>query len=372
MIIFISYATPDSNKFTIPHIARELEKYPEIEEALFWEQDTKDDIVDYMSINIPRSDIFILFCSEKSLKSEIVALEWKAALQLRKRIIPIFEDIDHVPPILRSMLGVIFNESDIERTIQSIYETIGRKLGQPLEYEDIMTPSQITQNIKNIREELQNKLNQTNILRDLEMRILAYPFLPRDELFGRTQFEDLKRSLERNVSRGLMIDSISRAVIFNRLGVDQNGFYSISNRECVGSIIIKKNGFLIYNLHFNKDNANQRDLLQTYYMAAYFLGFLDLLLFFFEEIEYEGDVRLIFDVHNIHEWSYSPYPEWLPYDDKQFNNAEFTPIEKNFPVKFLEEVENRYTIVQDIFSEMILGYGETAGYKIPDDFKSQY
>jgi len=219
---------------------------------------------------------------------------------------------------------------------------------------------------------LQNRLNTTGILRDLEMRILAYPLVPRENLFETNQFRDIKRKLERNTSRGPMIDSISPAIIFDQLNVEQNGFYSISSREYVGSIIIKKNGFIIFNLHYNKGVGDQRELLQTYYMAAYFLGFLDFLLFFFKEIEYDGEVKVIFNVLNIHEWSYSPYPDWLPYDDKQYRNAEFIPIKHSFHLNLLEIVEKRIKIVQDIFSEMILGYGETNGYIIPDGIKNQY
>ena len=372
MKIFISYATPDSDKFNIPYIAHELEKYHEIDEALFWEEDSGDDIVDYMNDNIPHSDIFILFCSEQALNSEIVKSEWKTAFSLRKKILPVFEDINHVPPILRSLLGVKFNEFDIDNTVYTIYETIGKKIEQPLEYENVLTPSQITQNIQTIQQELQNKLDATGILRDLEMRILVYPLVSKENLFERNQFSNLKRKLEMNVSRGLMIDSIDPAIIFDRLTVEQNGFYSISIQENVGSIILRKNGFIIYNLHYNKDKANQRELLQHYYMSAYFFGFLELLFFFFNEIKYEGELKLIFNILNIHEWKYSPYPKYLPYDDKEFNNAEFTPIERKFHVKSLEVVENRFRIVEEIFSEMILGYDETRDYKISDDFKRQY
>lgn len=371
LIIFISYATPDLNKFKIPYIAHKLEEYPEIDKALFWQEDTGDDIVDYMNDNIPHSDILILFCSEQSLSSDIVKLEWKAALELRKKILPVFEDVTHIPPILRSLLGVEFNDSDIDEIIQNIYETIGRKIKQPLEYKNLLTPSQITENIRNIKQEFQNKLDSISITRDFEMRILTYPLFPRENLFNREQFPDLKDKLERNVSRGLMIDSISPAIIFNELDVDQNGFYSISRRDLFGNVIIKKNGFIIYNFHYNKEDSNPRELLPTYYMAAYFLGLLELLLFFYNEVEYEGELNLFFNIHNIHEWKYSRYPSYIPYDDKEFSNGVFKPIERRFHVKALEDKEGRFKVVEDIFSEMILGYGETTRYNIPDELKNQ-
>ena len=372
MIVFISYATPDSDKFKIPYIAHQLEEYPDIYEALFWEEDTYNDLVDYMNDNIPISDIFILFCSENSLMSEVFRREWKTAIELEKRILPVFEDVNHIPPILRSSLGVSYDNTDIEDTIQKIYETIGKKLNRPMILESVLRPSQITPYINKIQDDLENKLNATSIARDLEMRILVYPLFPKETFVTRNEYDEMKRKLERNTSRGLYIDSISPAHIFNGLNVDQNGFYSISNHDLVGSIIIRKNGIIIYNLHFSKESSNKRELLQTYYMAAYLLGLLELLLFFYNEIKYDGEIKLIFDVINIQEWKYSPYPSYIPYDDREFSDAEFTPIEKSFHVRNLEDQDNKFKIVEDIFGEMILGYGVTRGFSIPSDLKNQY
>jgi hypothetical protein len=372
LIIFISYATSDLDEFNIPYVAHKLEEYPEIDEALFWQEDTGNDIVDYMNDNIPRSDIFILFCSEQSLNSDIVKLEWKAALELRRIMIPVFKDVNHIPPILRSLLGVEFNNSDVDSTIQEIYETIGRKMTQDLEYENVLTSSQIAEQIEQISNDLQTKLDSTCGSRDLDMRIVVYPLLAKENLIKTNIFSELKEKLERNVSRGLRIDSISPAVIFNRLDVDQKGFYSISSQDLVGSIIIRKNGFIIYNFHYNKIESRPRNLLPIYYMTAYFLGFLELISFLYKEINYSSKLKLVFDVQNITEWKYSPYPDFLEYEDKTFRNLKFTVIEKEFYIRALENKERKFEIVEDIFTEMILGYGEMRSYNITSELKGQY
>lgn len=235
-----------------------------------------------------------------------------------------------------------------------------------------MNPSEIQKEIGDIKQDFQTKLDAMDFKRDLEMRISVYPLLPKENLIQSEQFSELKRKLEQNVSRGLIIDSISPAIIFDALSVDQNGFYSFSNRELYGSVIIRKNGFIIYNLHYNKEHSNQREVLQTYYMAAYFLGFLELLTFFYSYVNYIGELKIIYDVLKIHDWKYSPYPKYLPYDDREFNSTRFTPIEKTIHVKSLEELENKFKLVEDIFSEMILGYGEVRRYKVPDELKRQY
>ena len=70
VLIFISYATKDSNLFHISEIAETLSRKPEIDEVLYWEEDMDDDIIDYMDKNVGKCDIFLLFCSQNALKSE--------------------------------------------------------------------------------------------------------------------------------------------------------------------------------------------------------------------------------------------------------------------------------------------------------------
>jgi len=126
--IFISYATEDSKKFKIPIIAKTLTKYPLIETVLYWEEDLHDDIYDYMDSNLGKCDIFLLFCSQNALKSDAVKMEWRAALKIKKKIIPVFRREQDIPTLLSTKLGVQFNESDLEGTNKSIYDLILKKL----------------------------------------------------------------------------------------------------------------------------------------------------------------------------------------------------------------------------------------------------
>jgi len=118
--IFISYATEDSNKFRIREISEKLSAYPQIDEAVFWEGDVKEDIVEYMNEKIPRCDIFILFCSEASFSSRAVRIEWKTAFNSDRVIIPVFESPEYIPPILGSNLGCKFDPNDFSNTISDI------------------------------------------------------------------------------------------------------------------------------------------------------------------------------------------------------------------------------------------------------------
>lgn len=121
--IFISYATVDSEYYSIKEISRELEKYPEIDKLFIWEEDTKEDILDYMEENIEKCDIFIIICTENSKKSDAVNMEWKTAVTLKRRVIPLFCEVEHIPNLLRSKLGVKF-EGDIDYIVSQLYERI--------------------------------------------------------------------------------------------------------------------------------------------------------------------------------------------------------------------------------------------------------
>ena len=91
-----------------------LEKFPEIDRVLYWEADAARNIVDYMEETLKESDIFVLFCSENSVKSAAVKDEWQAAFQMRKKgfikLIPVFEKEEHVPVLLMPLLNVKFTK----------------------------------------------------------------------------------------------------------------------------------------------------------------------------------------------------------------------------------------------------------------------
>ena len=57
VIVFISYATKDSERFQIPIIAEKLMKCPGIKKVLYWEEHMRDDIIKYMN------DIPVLYTS---------------------------------------------------------------------------------------------------------------------------------------------------------------------------------------------------------------------------------------------------------------------------------------------------------------------
>ena len=126
-IVFVSYATKDADLFNIKEIAENLTIYDEIEEVLYYEAESYDNFVKYMNDNLGRCDVVLLFCSPNALKSGAVEKEWTAADAMDKPIIPVFIRTDHIPPLLKSRLGVEFDTFDQPKNIKEIYRIIMKR-----------------------------------------------------------------------------------------------------------------------------------------------------------------------------------------------------------------------------------------------------
>ena len=118
-------------KFDEINKAPELEEYPEINKVFYWEVDSGESVVDFMEETLKISNVFVLICTENSIKSEAVKGEWQAAYQLRKRgkmkIVPVFEKEDDVPLLLLPLLNVEFTKDDFDGFIEKLYKEIIRK-----------------------------------------------------------------------------------------------------------------------------------------------------------------------------------------------------------------------------------------------------
>ncbi len=126
--VFVSYATKDAQLFKIKEIAENLNNKKGIEKVLFYEGESYDNFVKYMNDNLGTCDIMLLFCSPNALKSKFVEKEWTAADALGKPILPVFIKSEHIPPLLKSRLGVEFDAFNLQKTINEIYDITLKKV----------------------------------------------------------------------------------------------------------------------------------------------------------------------------------------------------------------------------------------------------
>ena len=128
ILVFVSYATKDAEIFHIKELAKSLSNYEKITNVLYWQEDMKDNIIKYMNDNLEKCDIMLLFCSPNALVSEPVEKEWNAADIMGKPIIPIFTDPAHIPPLLKTRLGVEFDPFNFQKNTNETYNLILKKL----------------------------------------------------------------------------------------------------------------------------------------------------------------------------------------------------------------------------------------------------
>ena len=130
--VFLSYSTLDAEHFRISDIVKELEVFQEIKKVSYWQADSKQNIVEFMEDTLKSTDVFVLFCSKNSVKSNAVKDEWQAAFQMRKKgmlkIIPVYEDEDDIPVLLWQMLNVKYSKEEFDGFIEKLYEEILRGL----------------------------------------------------------------------------------------------------------------------------------------------------------------------------------------------------------------------------------------------------
>lgn len=127
LLVFVSYATKDAEWFKIKEISDILNNYNDIKKVLYWQEDMKDNIFEYMDENLGKCDVMLLFCSPHALKSKPVTKEWTAADSMEIPIVPIFFSPDHIPPLLKSRLGVQFLPFEFEQNVKKIHDLIVKK-----------------------------------------------------------------------------------------------------------------------------------------------------------------------------------------------------------------------------------------------------
>jgi hypothetical protein len=127
LIVFVSYATKDADWFKIKEISKTLTTYNDIKKVLYWQEDMKDNIFEYMDENLGKCDVMLLFCSPHALKSKPITKEWTAADSMEIPIIPVFFSLDHIPPLLKSRLGVHFGPVKFKKSINKIHDLIIKK-----------------------------------------------------------------------------------------------------------------------------------------------------------------------------------------------------------------------------------------------------
>ena len=82
-------------------------------------------------MNLRKADVFILVCTSNSIQSDAVRTEWKAALMAKKPIVPLFDDSEHIPFLLRPKLGLQYRPGidQFDQLIEGLHSLVKKKIG---------------------------------------------------------------------------------------------------------------------------------------------------------------------------------------------------------------------------------------------------
>ena len=125
--LFISYATKDSERLNISKIADLLKALKNINEVHFWEGWNgfpNGNIIEFMERGINDCDMFISVFTEASLSSSNCQKERDMAIFQNKRIIPLFESFNFVPPACQPYLGVNLTGKSVNDVVFELHKLI--------------------------------------------------------------------------------------------------------------------------------------------------------------------------------------------------------------------------------------------------------
>ncbi|HEC37312.1 hypothetical protein LCGC14_0474000 [marine sediment metagenome] len=221
--------------------------------------------------------------------------------------------------------------------------------------------------LSRLEKEFDQNITSQKVKSDLNMRIIAYPLFNTGGLFKIPQIPELKDYLELETKNGPPIDSFPTQ-IFNNLSVTREGLQYISSSSLVGSILIQREGMVLYDWRYGLKKDQYNETLPVHFMSTYVLGFLHFLSKFFNKLKYLREIRIIFSVLNIPNWKYSTQPRFIRDRPKSnFQHSSFIPLELICTIKELSSREGKQRLLLEIFNEILLGYGDSKGFRLGDN-----
>lgn len=243
------------------------------------------------------------------------------------------------------------------------------------EAQDIKSKVQVNETLilaelKEAEKEFDERILVEKIKTDLEMRIIVYPLINKGELIKRSQFSEFKGYLEKKTQYGPYIKSFP-AQMFGNLEFSRDGLLYISKAPMIGSILIQRDGVVLYNWSYGEKKDPDRETLPMDYMSAYLLGFFNFLLKFYNKVNYLEDVKIIIKIRNIVNWKYSPHPAFI-FDrpTHEFKHKQFSPFEKVYNIGKSGNKDVIYRTITEIFNEILLCYGISKEFKLNRDFNN--
>ncbi len=271
--------------------------------------------------------------------------------------------------IILKEVGIIEEDKKVEPTnyLKAQYSKEKPKIAYLEEFKGLVDEKAVFNKIAKLEKDFDQNIRSQKVKSDLDIKIIVYPLHSTRELFKTPQISELKNYLEIEAINGPPIDSFPTR-IFDHLRVTREGLQFISSSNLIGSILIQREGLVLYNWRYGLKKDAHNETLPVHIMSAYVLGFLYLLSKFFNKLKYLGVVKIIFSVLNIPNWKYSPHPRFI-HDRPKYNflHSSFIPFERICTIKELSSKEGKQRLLQEIFNEILLSFGDSKGFGLGDN-----
>jgi tetratricopeptide (TPR) repeat protein len=124
--LFVLYDPKDLERFQIPSFVEWIEKRLPLEEIFVYQRENQSVITadSYLTMNMANFDVILIFCSENLIQNQIAKFQIDNIYSLDKKMIPIFDNWDHIPPILRQVQNVEYTPKAQENFRNIIYNLL--------------------------------------------------------------------------------------------------------------------------------------------------------------------------------------------------------------------------------------------------------
>lgn len=273
--------------------------------------------------------------------------------------------------ILRE-IGIIKEDETIEPTnyLKAQFLKDRSEVEYPADTGDYIEEETMNYMLEELEEDFDLKISAKGVKSDLNMNIKAYPLRAKEDLFQIREISELKNYLERETRTGPPFDGFPTPLFFE-LTPNREGLEYIAPKELVGSILVQRAGIVIYEWRYGMKKDPDKETLPVHLMASYVLGFLYFLSKFFSKVNYLNRIRISLSISNLPNWKYSREPKFVFNRPKHdFKQSSFRPFERVIPITNLNTKHIKQMILQEIFDEVLLCYGDSNGYNLPESLKT--